>query len=88
MNYEIEDVPGTGGQLKRFADSRLQQSIRAAVDGLAPDERIAVIGFADAGAVRGAIVTRIGKHWSAVAVASHSLKGDGTEFEVAVKFSA
>lgn len=74
------------GPIRRFADSRLQQSITAALAGIEPGKTGAVVAFADRDAAGLATVAKLGDRWSVVMVGRKPYGGK-LEVEAAVRWS-
>ena len=74
------------GPLRRFAESKLQESITAALAGVEPGKTGAVVAFVDQKSVGLATVAKLGPGWSVVMVGRKPFDGP-IEAEAAVKFS-
>jgi hypothetical protein len=75
----------TSGPLRRFAESRIQDSINSALAQLEPGAHGAVIAFADKDAVKLATVAKLGPGWSVVMIGERTYKGEWGG-EAAVKY--
>lgn len=82
-----ESVLIDGDRIRRFTNSKLQESIDRALAELKDGERGAVLAYGNGDGVNLAAVARLGDQWSVVGVLSHEWKGpkplDG---EVAIRF--
>lgn len=76
-----------GQEIRRFADSNIQESINKVLSRMEPGKRVALIVNADLKSIGGAFMIKLGENWSFMTIGHKAYHGE-FGLEAILKFSA
>lgn len=83
----VARTTSAGDEIRAFNDSGIQAQIERALNDIPKGKKGAVIGTWSGKVVRGAVVAKLGRHWSVTGVLSHHLGTKKTTKALAVRFA-